>query len=116
MRDTLPQYPYNVECGILNLNKSNQACSNWVCYYRNKNDRIYFDPYGQVTPSEIQRYLKTGCEFDRGKEIIPRNTDIVQASNTSACGHLCLCLLKSLTSGEHFKTILNRMKHYRGYT
>ena len=48
----------------------------------------------------IKRYLKTGSEFDRGKEVIRRNTDIVQAVNTSVCGHLCLFILKSLTNGE----------------
>ena len=83
MRDTLPPYPFNVESGIVNLNTSNQAGSHWACYYRNKADRIYFDSYGQITPVEIQRYLKTGCEFDRGKEVIQRNTDIVHAANTS---------------------------------
>ena len=61
----------------------NQAASQWVCYYRYKTDRIYFDSYGQITPVEIQRYLKKGSEFDRGKEVIQRNTDIVQAVNTS---------------------------------
>ena len=64
-----------------------------------ENDRIYFDSYGQITPVEIQWYLKTDSEFDRDKEIIQRNTDIVQAANTSVCGHLCLFVLKSLTSG-----------------
>ena len=83
MRDTLPQYPLNVECVIVNFNTSNQTGSHWVCYYRNKNGRIYFDSYGQITPVEIQRYLKTGSEFDRGKEVIQRNTDIVQAASTS---------------------------------
>ena len=83
MRDTLPQYSLNVECGIVNFNTSNQPGSHWVCYYRNKNERIYFDSYGQVTPVEIQRYLKTGSEFDRGREVIQRNTDIVQAASTS---------------------------------
>ena len=63
---------------------------------------------------EIQRYLKTHSEFDRGKEVIQRNTDIVQAVNTSVCGHLCLFVLKSLTSGEEFQSILNHMQHY-GY-
>ena len=63
---------------------------------------------------EIQRYLKTGSEFDRGKDVIQRNTDIVQASNTPVCGHLCLFMLKSLASGEEFQTILNYMQHY-GY-
>ena len=82
---------------------SSQPRSQWVCYYRNKNKRIYFDSYGQMTPVEIQRCLKTCSEFDRGKEVIQRNTDIVQAANTSVCGHLCLFVLKSLTSGEEFQ-------------
>ena len=89
--------------------------SHWVCYYRNKTDIIYFDSYGQITPVEIQRYLKTGSEFDRGKEVIQRNTDIVQAVNTSVCGHLCLLVLKSLANAEQFQTILNHMQHYGGY-
>ena len=65
MRDTLPQYPLNVECGIVNLNTSNQPGSHWVYYYRNKNKRIYFDSYGQITPVEIQRYLKTGSYSEK---------------------------------------------------
>ena len=112
MRDTLPLYPFNIESGIVNFNTSNQAGSHWVCYYRNKTDRIYFDSYGQIIPVEIQRYLKTGSEFDCGKEVIQRNTDIVQTANTSVCGHLCLFVLKSLASG--FQSILNHMQHY-GY-
>ena len=73
MGDTLPLYPFNVECGIVNLNTSNQAGSHWACCYRNRNDRIYFDSYGQITPVEIQRYLQKGSEFDRGKEVIQRS-------------------------------------------
>ena len=65
---------------------------------------------------EIQRYLKTGSEFDRGKEVIQINTDVVQAVNMSVCGHLCLFVLKSLTSGEEFQSIPNHMQHYSGYT
>ena len=114
MRDTLPLYPFNVESGIVNLNTSNQTGSHWVCYYRYKADRIYFDSYGQITV-EIQRYLKSGSEFDRGKEVVQRNTDIVQVENTSECGHRCLFLLKSLTNGEEFQSILNHMQHYGGY-
>ena len=114
IRDTLPQYPLNVECGTVNFNTSNQPGSHWVCYYRNKNERIYFDSYGQITPVEIQRYLKTGSEFDYEKEVIQRNTDIVQAANASVCGHLRLFVLKSLVNGEEFQSILNHMQHY-GY-
>ena len=64
---------------------------------------------------EIQRYLKTGSEFDRGKEVIQRNTDIVQAASTPVCGHLCLFVWKSLINGEVFQSILNHMQHYGGY-
>ena len=81
MRDKLPLYPFSIESGIVNLNTSNQSGSHWLCYYRKKTNRIYFDLYGQITPAEIQRYLKTGSEFDHGKEVIQRNTDIVQAAN-----------------------------------
>ena len=58
MRDTLPLYPFSIESGIVNFNTSNQAGSHWICYYLNKNDRINFDSFGQITPVEIQRYLK----------------------------------------------------------
>ena len=102
MRDTLPLQPFSVECGIVNFNTSNQPGSHWVCSYCNKTDRIYFDSYGQITPVEIQRYLKTGSEFDRGKKVIQRNTYIVQAASTQVCGHLCLFVLKSLTRGSQF--------------
>ena len=114
VRDTLPLYPFNIESGIVSFNTSNQAGSCWVCYYRNKTDRIYFDSYGQITHVEIQRYLKTGSEFDRGKEVIQRNTDIMQTANTLVCGHLCLFVLKSLANSEQFQSILNHMQHY-GY-
>ena len=115
MRDTLPQYPFNVESDIVNLNTSSQHGSHWVCNYRSKNERVYFDLYEQITPVGIQRYLKTGSEFDRGKEVIQRKTDIVQAENTPVCGHLCLFVLKSLTNGDEIQSILNHMQHYGGY-
>ena len=102
MRDTLPQYPFNIECGIVNLNASDQPRSHRVCYYRNGSDTFYFDSYGQITPVVIQRYLKTCSEFKRGSEVIQRNTDIVQAANTSVCVHLYLFVLKSLTNCEQF--------------
>ena len=67
-----------------------------------------------MTPVEIQRYLKSGSEYDHGKEVIQRNTDVVQASSTSVCGHLCLFVLKSLAIDNQFQSILNQMQHY-GY-
>ena len=117
MRDNLPQIAHKCECGIVNLNTSHQSGSHWVCYYvdREKGIRIYFDSFGQITPIEVQKYLKTRNEFERKKAVIQRNTDIVQHVNTHVCGHLCLFVLTSLMR-EHlsFQEILNKLND--GYT
>ena len=55
MRDTLPQKPQPLECGIVNLNTSREPGRHWVCYFKDGNRRIYFDSFGQVTPPEIQK-------------------------------------------------------------
>ena len=107
MKDTLREQPYTVECGIVNFNTHSQPGSHWVCYYRNKHQRIYLVSYGQITPVEVQRYLKTGPEFQRGKEVIQRNTVAPSTKYSSVCGHLCLYVLKSLSNGETFQDILN---------
>ena len=110
MRDSLPatEPPHQKECGIVNLNTADQAGSHWVCYFKDEDKRVYFDSFGQVTPIEIQRYLKTRSEFD--KPVIQRNTDIVQRVNTHVCGHLCLYVLTALTR-EHlsYQDVLNKL-------
>ena len=109
MRDTIPSTPHLQECGIVNLNTSRESGSHWVCYFKNgKKARIHFDSFSQVTPIEIQKYLKTKEEYEMKKPVIQRNTDIVQHVNTHVCGHLCLFVLRSLTR-EHqpFQDILN---------
>ena len=81
MRDTLPKAgPRRKECGIMNLNTSREPGSHWVCYFKDDTirRRIYFDSFGQVTPMEIQKYLKTKNEYETEKAVIQRNTDIVQ--------------------------------------
>ena len=87
---------------IVNLNTSNQAGSLCGCYYRIKSDRIYFDSYGQITPVEIQWYLKTGFEFDRGKEVI-KIIQIYRYCTTCEYTSVWSPVLKSLTSGENFR-------------
>ena len=106
-RDSLPAYPQKNECGIVNLNTSSEPGSHWVCYFKTGTDRIYFDSYGQVTPYEVQKYLKTLDEVD--KQVIKRNTDIVQAPGTKICGHLCLYVLKSLSDGMKFHKVLENL-------
>ena len=115
MRDELPSRKHIIQCGIMNLNKSDQIGSHWVCFVRNKKDRIYFDSFGQITPLELQKYLKSKSEFDSEKSVIQRNSDIVQRVNTHVCGHLCLVVLTSLMC-EHlsYQEVLNRLNY--GYS
>ena len=110
MRDELPQRIKTLECGIMNFNTHKQTGCHWVCYVRNHNTRIYFDSFGQITPLELQKYLKTKLEFENEVPVIERNTDIIQKPNTSVCGHLCLFVLTSLMR-EHltFQQILERL-------
>jgi hypothetical protein len=96
MRDELPKKKNLIECGIMNFNKSFEEGSHWICFVRNHDVRIYFDSFGQITPLELQKYLKTASEFKNGKSVIQRNTDIIQRPNTHVCGHLCLVVLTSL--------------------
>ena len=96
MRDELPDKKYLVGCAIMNLNTSNEIGTHWVCFVRNHNVRIYFDSFGQITPTELQKYLKTPSEFKNEKAVIQRNSDIVQSPNTHVCGHLCLVVLTAL--------------------
>ena len=105
MRDTLPRKPNKIECAIVNLNTSVQKGSHWTCYFKKGQLRIYFDSFGQVTPTEIQDYLKSKNEKDL--PLIQRNTDIVQAVNSVLCGHLCLFVLKALSNGWSFQQVLN---------
>ena len=115
MRDELPDRKHIIECGIMNLNKSEQIGSHWVCFVRNKKDRIYFDSFGQITPLELQKYLKTKQEFKNNTPVIKRNTDIVQRVNTHVCGHLCLVVLTSLMREQlNYQEVLNRLNY--GYS
>ena len=113
MRDTLPPTARERECGVVNLNTSKEPGSHWVCYYKNGRERIYFDSFGQVTPIEIQKYLKTKREFDNDVPVIQRNTDIVQKINTSVCGQLCLFVLEKLSKegANNFQDVINTLNN-----
>lgn len=117
MKDMLPKSgPYQHECGIVNLNTSHQSGSHWVCYFKDDTIRIYFDSFGQITPIEIQKYLKTEKEFQEKIAVIQRNTDIVQHINSNACGSLCLSVLSALEKGIPFQQVLNVLRKRYGYS
>ena len=110
MRDELPRTIKPIECGIMNFNTHDQSGSHWVCYAKRGRNRTYFDSFGQITPLEMQKYLKTKVEFQNNTPVIERNTDIVQRPNTSICGHLCLFVLTSLMR-EHltYQEVLDQL-------
>ena len=112
MRDELPEQPDEKECGIVNFNKSSEPGSHWVAYYKDGNERIYFDSFGCLAPIEIQKYLKTPKEFLDSEPVIQRNTDIVQKFNTEVCGQLCIYVLDSLSKGAKFQDIIDSLKKW----
>ena len=108
-RDQLPEKIENKESGIVNFNTSKEPGSHWVAYFRDGSKKIYFDSFGQVIPTEIQKYLKTKEEYQNNLPVIQRNTDIVQEPNTVICGHLCLYVLDNLSKGLNFQEIINSL-------
>ena len=108
-RDQLPEKMGNRESGIVNFNTSKEPGSHWVAYFRDGSKKIYFDSFGQVIPTEIQKYLKTKDEYRYNLPVIERNTDVVQEPNTVICGHLCLYVLDNLSKGVNFQDIINTL-------
>ena len=108
-RDQLPEKKGKKETGIVNFNTSKEPGSHWVAYFRDGSKKIYFDSFGQVIPTEIQRYLKTKEEYQNNLPVIQRNTDVVQEPNTVICGHLCLYVLDNLSKGLNFQEIINSL-------
>lgn len=84
MKDELPKRPWKNECGILNLNNSNQPGSHWVAWVKNDKKKIYFDSYGDCNPpKEVVKYLgKDNLFYTTGK--------FQDYDDPPMCGHLCL--------------------------
>lgn len=93
MRNTLPKSPYQNECGIVNLDSNNGQGTHWVAYFKNKNQKEYFDSFGNLPPpKEIIKYL--------GKRNLKYNYHQFQKFNEFNCGHLCLKFLYFLAEKE----------------
>ena len=108
MRDELQRsLPFLYECGIINLNTHDQAGSHWTCYFKNQDQRFYFDSYGQAPPDELIKYLKTPKELKENAAVIRRSAVVVQHLDSNECGSLCLYVLKKLSTGILFSEILN---------
>lgn len=88
MRNELPKHPLHKECGIINLDSSENPGSHWVAYAKYFDYVIYFDSYGNLKPpKEFIRYI--------GSVNINYNYENLQKKHPFNCGHLCLEFLKN---------------------
>ncbi|HEY9485709.1 MAG TPA: hypothetical protein VIQ04_03625 [Nitrososphaeraceae archaeon] len=96
MKDELPRHSKDNECGIVNLQNSDELGSHWVAYFKTKKEKYYFDSYGNAKPPiELVKYL--------GRSNLYYNSEPIQQFNDPPiCGHLCLLLLQALSNGESF--------------
>ena len=90
LRDTLPKRPKRKECGILNLDDTTGSGTHWVAWYKNGDEKKYFDSYGLQPPNELVAYLRSPILY---------NTEQIQPYDQVFCGHLCLYVLKQLGEG-----------------
>jgi len=97
MRDNLPTRPHIKECAIANLDSVKNPGTHWVAYIKRSSDVLYFDPFGDLTPTlELQKYL-------RGSKI-RYNSEKFQNYNSFNCGHLCLKFLYANTKWCHTRS------------
>lgn len=82
MRDTLPKKPFKKECGVINLDSSENSGTHWVAYAKSYDYVEYFDSYGNLRPpKELIKYIGSFIYY---------NYDNIQRDNTFNCGHLCI--------------------------
>ena len=94
MRDELKNLKsYNIECGVLNLNLSNEPGSHWTCWFKINRDKYYFDSFGVPPPKELVDYLYSPILY---------STFQIQGMNDQNCGKWCLLILKNLNEGGDY--------------
>lgn len=87
MRDELPKFPLSKECGIMNLDSSQNLGSHWVAYVKLNNYIEYFDSYGNLKPpKEFVKYIGSAINY---------NQENIQKDHPYNCGHLCLNFLNN---------------------
>ena len=97
MRDELKFKPLEKECGILNLDSSKNDGTHWVAWFKDKDNKIYFDSFGVQPPVELINYLKSPILY---------NTFQIQQYNDTNCGEWCLYILNELNKGRKYSNII----------
>ena len=96
MSDSLPKgSPHSRECGVVNLDKSENVGTHWICYYKQNDNAFIFDSFGGEPPTELIRYLK--------HVKIYYNDDRIQDFDQIICGHVCITMLRILNKIPNIK-------------
>ena len=104
MKGGLPQKINTIECGIINLENSDQEGSHWTAYYKNNSKKYYFDSYGNAPPpKQLFKYLGS-------KNMIYNKIIFQNYNDPPICGHLCLTVLKHLSKENNFKTVMRKIE------
>ena len=97
MRDELNFVPTLNECGMLNLNTSNEPGSHWVCWFKRGDEKCYFDSFAVTAPREVVEYLKPPIIY---------STCQIQGFNDTNCGQWCLYVVNELNRKRLFSDIV----------
>ena len=103
MRDELKNVRCNtVECGVLNLNLSNESGSHWTCWFKVNSDKYYFNSFVLPPPKELVDYLGSPILY---------STFQLQGMNDQNCGKWYLLILKNLNEdSDYIDVILSLVK------
>jgi hypothetical protein len=91
------EMPQNIECGIVNLDDKYNPGTHHCAWFKNGDNKIYFDSFGIQPPKEIIRYLKSSILY---------NTYQIQQYNETNCSEWCLYVLNELNKGRDFISII----------
>ena len=106
--DTIKPIPKHKNSSqIINLHKSHQRGSHFVCYYNDvsKDFINYYDSYGLMPSNEIQNALRK-----TGKKII-YSSHLIQNNTSNRCGFYCFAFIEYLENGGSMFDFINLFKH-----
>ena len=94
------------ECGIVNLQNTDQVGSHWVLYFNDSTRKLAYSSYGDPVPQELVDYL--------GHTPPIFTSDIqIQAFSETSCGYYCIAILLLLADGVAFEDIVLGFKSCR---
>jgi hypothetical protein len=114
--NTLPKVMLKNESGILNHDNSRGDGTHWTAWYVDNSNKIYFDSYGVDPPLELIKYLAPDKLVHPAPDKLANpapsiycSTESIQPRDTVVCGHLCLYVLKKLSDGMDYVSVLNSL-------